>query len=247
MRCLLILMCLATSIALQAQNDKLFLKNGSQIKGTLLLVDNTRVDLQIGEDSELSIPLKDIQYVKVNRRKNSLSASAIKKVDSLNRLVSGSRFYHQLRLGILNGRDDVTQTSFSNLSFDYTFHYKTPQSWHMGLGVGFDQYPSFETVPIMVELRKDLIRSPSPLFVYGRLGHAPARIRNDFLGGDFQTEGGMVWALGTGYQWALGKSAILFGAGFRKQQIETVWTAGDFRSVTEWTLNRLDFKIGLIF
>ena len=246
-RSILMVLCLATAMVVQAQ-DKVFLKNGSLIKGTIDIVDDAQVILGLGEaNTRLKIATGDIRYIKLNERITGLDQSAVALVDSLNRVLSESRLYHQLRLGIISGNDDVSGSSFSNLSFDYTYFYKTRKQLHLGLGLGFDQYPVFEALPFSFELRKDLTNTPSPFYVYGKVGHALAQIRNDFIGAESQAKGGTLWAVGLGYQWTLGRSAILLSAGYRTQQLQSVWTAGDFRSVTEWNLNRLDFKVGFIF
>lgn len=238
---------LLISTALSAQQGRVFLKNGSILRGEIASFSAGTLAIRTDSASVLKVNLASISGVAINKRKAALSPEVLLRIDSLNRAVAKPRFYHQLRFGMLNGEDGTFFRNISSLSTDYTFFRKSRGSLHAGVGIGMDYYTSFMAVPFYFELRKDLGRRPSHPFVYGRLGYSLARERADFDGNFGDVLGDKTWAFGAGYQWPVGKSSILFSMGVKEQELRTVWSSRDFYSSTDWFLKRLDFKVGFIF
>lgn len=235
------------STSLSAQKGRVFLKNGSILRGSIESVSGQTISIRTDSTSLLQVNVSSISGVAINKRKSNLNPEVILLIDSLNRAVKKPRFYHQLRFGMLNGQDGNFLRNFSSLSTDYTFFRKSRGSLHVGVGVALDYYTSFMAVPFYFELRKDLGNRPSHPFVYGRLGYSLAKERGDLQGNFGNVQGDKTWAFGAGYQWPLGKSSILFSMGVKEQELSTVWSSGDFHSSTDWFLKRLDFKVGFIF
>ncbi|GAB5525214.1 MAG: hypothetical protein Roseis2KO_30860 [Roseivirga sp.] len=248
LRCLFsLLTMLLVSTQLSAQKGRVFLKNGSILRGEIEAFSARTLAIRTDSASVLKVNLTSINGVAINRRRASLSSEVLLRIDSLNRAVAKPRFYHQLRFGMLNGEDGAFLRNISSLSTDYTFFRKSRGSLHAGVGIGLDYYTSFMAVPFYFELRKDLGKRPSHPFVYGRLGYSLARERADFDGNFGDVLGDKTWAFGAGYQWPVGKSSILFSMGVKEQELRTVWSRQDFYSSTDWFLKRLDFKLGFIF
>ncbi|GEM_PF-5839091 len=235
------------STELCAQKSRVFLKNGSILRGSIESVLDHTLSIRTDSASVLQVNVSSISGIALNKRRSNLEADVILLIDSLNRAVKKPRFYHQLRFGMLNGEDGNFLRNFSSLSTDYTFFRKSRGSLHAGVGVALDYYTSFMAVPFYFELRKDLGKRPSHPFVYGRLGYSLAKEREDFRGNFGDVLGDKTWAFGAGYQWPLGKSSILFSMGVKEQELRTVWQSRDFYSSTDWFLKRLDFKVGFIF
>lgn len=238
---------LLVSTGLSAQKGRVFLKNGSVLRGVIEASSAHTLSVRADSASVLEVDFSSISGVAINRRKFYLVPELIQLVDSLNKAVSGPKFYHQLRFGMLNGEDGTFLRNFSSLSMDYAFFIKSRGSLHAGVGVGLDYYTSFMAVPFYFELRQDLGKRPSHPFIYGRLGYSLARERGEFQGNFGDVLGNKTWGFGAGYQWPLGKSSILFSMGVKEQELRTVWRNRDFYSSTDWFLKRLDFKVGLIF
>ncbi|MCE7994637.1 MAG: hypothetical protein HEP71_21870 [Roseivirga sp.] len=249
LRCLFsLVLLLLVSTGLKAQKGRIFLKNGSVLRGTIETSSANSLSIRTDSASVLRVNIGSISGVAINnRRKSTLRAEMILLIDSLNKAVASSKFYHQVRFGMLNGEDGTFLRNFSSLSMDYTFFRKSRGSLHAGLGVALDYYTSFMAMPFYLELRQDFGKRPSHPFVYGRLGYSLARARTDFEGNFGDVLGDKTWALGAGYQWPLGKSSILFSMGVKEQELRTVWRNRDFYSSTDWFLKRLDFKVGFIF
>lgn len=241
---LVVLLC---ATELSAQQGRVFLRNGSILRGQIETVSAGTLSVRTDSASVLDVNLISISGIAINRRKTTLTPEALLRIDSLNRALAKPGFYHQLRFGMLNGEDGTFLRNFSSLSTDYTFFRKSRSSLHVGVGVGLDYYTSFMAVPFYLELRKDLGNRPSHPFVYGRLGYSLAREREDFNQNFGDVLGDKIWAFGAGYQWPVGKSSIMFSIGVKEQELSTVWSSQDFYSRTDWFLRRLDFKLGFVF
>lgn len=246
-RCLFsLIVLLLVSAELSAQKGRVFLKNGSILRGQIETPSAGTLSVRTDSANVLEVNMASISGVAINKRK-ALSAEMLLLIDSLNKAMTKPGFYHQLRFGMLNGEDGTFLRNVSSLSTDYTFFRKSRGSLHVGVGVGLDYYTSFMAVPFYFELRKDLGKRPSHPFVYARLGYSLARERADFDGNFGDVLGDKTWAFGAGYQWPVGKSSILFSMGVKEQELRTVWSGRDFYSSTDWFLKRLDFKVGFIF
>jgi len=230
-----------------AQGDKVYLKNGSLLKGELLAIDATHLKIDIGEAEALTISLDKLKSVRVKKKKTNLSADVLLGIDSLNRALRLNKWMHQVRLGILNGEDGRSFISSTGFTADYTLFYSLKPTWYLGLGIGYDEYPSFRSLPVGLEIRKDWGIGPSPFFSYVRAGLSRVGSRNSFIGPTASIQGQEFIAFGLGQQWTLGRSSMFFTVGFRSQSARTSWSSGDFRSRTDWNLNRLDIKLGMVF
>lgn len=242
---LIVVLFLTTELS--AQRERVFLKNGSILRGGIEGISDNVLLIRTDSVSLLEVNIGSISGVAINKRKSQLDSKVMLLIDSLNNALDKSRFYHQLRFGMLNGEDGSFLRNFSSLSMDYTFSRKSKGTLHAGVGVALDYYTSFMAVPFYFELRKDLGMRPSHPFVYGRLGYSLVKAREGFEGNFGDVLGDKTWAFGAGYQWPLGRSSILFSMGVKEQELQTVWSNRDFRSSTDWFLKRLDFKLGFIF
>ena len=249
MRSVLSAILFLSALSLAGQSDRVYLKNGSLVRGDLLRIDSKQLVMDIGESDPLKLSFENLRFVKVNRKKTALTVAGVKAADSLNRSLRPIKLSHLLRVGVITGEDGTTwdEVSTSSISLDYTLFYPVKDTWSVGLGVGFDQYSTFEAFPFTLEIRKDWGVGPSPLFAYLKAGIARAGARDNGIGQESTVRGQELIAFGLGQQWALGKNAMFVSVGFRRQSLQSSWSAGDFRSVTDWNLNRLDMKVGFIF
>lgn len=248
MRRLIVLTALfGLTLGLKAQQDRVLLKNGSLLQGTITKIEQSRLTIDIGHGLPLSLDIDGVRSFRIKERKTSLSQESLLLADSLKRVMFEPGFYHQVRVGVLNGKDESTSTDFANLSVDYAFFYDTGQRFHLGLGLGMDQHPFFQTFPLSLELRKDFSYSFSPLYIFGKLGYARARTKDDNFGQFEKINGQHLVAVGVGYQLPVGKNALNLNVAFRNQRVITGWESPTFRSETEWNLRRLELKLGFVF
>ena len=248
MRFLICIIGLLASLSLYAQKDKVYLKNGSHLKGEILKVENSHVSIDIGEAEPVDLGLKNLRFIRIARKHTRLSAHRLIKADSLNRVLRERKLIHQFRLGVIHGNENENfESAVANVSFDYTLYYPLIANWSIGAGVGYDLYSTFQAMPIAIELRKNWGFGPSPFFTYFRAGMARAGFRSDIIGFSASVKGQEMLAYGIGKEWHLGSNAIQLSLGFRTQSLQTSWGSGEFRSTTDWNLNRLDIKVGLSF
>jgi hypothetical protein len=135
------------------------------------------------------------------------------------------------------------------------FRYKT---WFIGVGVGLDTYYA-KTVPLFLDLRKNLFLKPTTPFLYVD-GGLQVMGEKRTQKGDWLTkkyDPGPYYDMGVGYQIGLrNKSAILMSAGYSLKHLsyenysEVVCIRApcpNDRSYYNFRLNRLSFKVGYQF
>ncbi len=243
----LLVTVLLCAVTLNAQVDRLYLKNGSLLKGRLIEVEKHRVTFQTDSSSILTLSTKSIATFKIRKRKTRLNIAERLIIDSLHHLPVSAHFYHRFQVGLLIGQDNNFGESITNLSFDYTLFRRLNRNSHLGLGVSSDYYTDFQLFPIFLEYRKDLGKTPSRLFFYLKAGHALARERD--ITGDFysRVKGNKMTGWGIGYQWALRRNNLTLSIGSKRQDLKTSVQQVSFERTTDWKLRRVEFKLGLTF
>ncbi|MDQ3279760.1 MAG: hypothetical protein M3Q06_15645 [Bacteroidota bacterium] len=133
--------------------------------------------------------------------------------------------------------------------------YKT---WFAGLGVGLDYYHT-RTLPLFTAFRKDWKGGAKTPFVYVNSGYNFPWLRDrDKSWGETNTEGGLYFDAGIGYQLPVLKtSALFFSAGYSEKHFSITRTDGYYidiwprpdprKTVTAYSLRRLSIQTGLRF
>lgn len=243
MRYPLLIIGLLLGLALSAQTDKVYLKNGSLVRGKLLDVNSSHLSLDIGENEPLQLSLKNLRFIRAKKKGSKLSVEELTAVDSLNRAIREIKLMHQLRLGVINGEDGSIFSTVTDFSADYTLYYPVEATWWVGLNIGYDEFLNFRTYPISFALRKNWGIGPSPFFTYFQAGISRTSFRQEVFDPNANVKGHEMFAFGIGQQWSLGKLSMVMTVGHRSQSL----TTRSFLSTSEWNLNRLEFKMGVIF
>ena len=240
------LLCCCTTI--MAQREKVYLSNGGVIRGSLIQVSSDKVSIFIDSLTTIHINTESVKAIKTKKRKTRLSALELFMVDSINmRSINHSNF-SQLYIGLIVGREEAYSFTQADFSIDYAFHVKTNHKTSIGFGVGLEYYPSFEVIPFFLEYRKNFRLIRSGFFYYARTGYSLAKARPHFSGSSTPSvKGRGAFGLGLGYQWPIGKNKMMITVGGKRQKLYTIWRDGNFESYTNWTLRRLEFKIGMTF
>jgi hypothetical protein len=97
------------------------------------------------------------------------------------------------------------------------------RGWFAGVGVGLDRY-RFTTVPLFVDIRRELFRKPSTPFLYGDIGiHLPwVRDKEQAWWGSQHSDynRGLYYDVGAGYSLGIGKKrSLLFSGGISLKKI----------------------------
>ncbi len=246
-RLISLLLFLSVALNTHAQKEKVYLKYGGLLKGTIEYV--TRDNISIRIDSVTAVQLKwgSVEGVRTQKRNTIFSLRERQVIDSINRLPREERTYSQLNVGFLYGEDGTYLTALSNLSLDYSLHRQYKDRSSLGLGIGLDYYPAFMNVPIFAEYRREFTHVPGGTFFYGRFGYSLSRARSDFQGFYSSVKGDEMVAFGLGKYWPLGTNRLSLTLGVRRQYLRTSTGGGIFESYTKWQLTRLDFKVGITF
>ncbi len=132
-----------------------------------------------------------------------------------------NKFTSMLQMGILEGQSDKSFAQFQLVNGIQR------NAWFYGLGLGIDYYASKRSVPVFIDIRRDLKKGRRTPFVYVDGGYNFSWLRDkekiNFWGGDYKQEGGMYYEAGLGYKFILkNKMSIGFSGGYSlKQQRET--------------------------
>ncbi|MEO7961594.1 MAG: hypothetical protein ABIR19_08600 [Ginsengibacter sp.] len=149
-----------------------------------------------------------------------------------------------LRAGLLNGQ---VNKAGSELQVVSGINFKT---WFTGLGAGIDYYSNSKSIPLFIDIRKDLKESESTFFINGDVGYNLPLRPNDksnqsWIRYDF--EGGLYYELGAGYKFILTKSlALALSAGYSyknfKEKDSAYYGIGPFDQPLPPTVDIYDYK-----
>lgn len=138
--------------------------------------------------------------------------------DSL-KVTPAVRYALALNVGSLIGKQQAT--SAMGITNWFTWHRLI--SAHAGLGVSWENYEGWQTVPFSFHLRYDIgKRKKNPWFLYGGYGQAWARLVPDYRPYNFQADHG-----GRGYSYGIGKS-------LRYERVEVRWQLGQQVQRVAW-------------
>jgi hypothetical protein len=163
------------------------------------------------------------------------------------------RFQSINQVGILGGNSEANPQL-------QTINGINSKTWFAGLGIGLDYY-YLRTVPIFIDVRKNIFNKAVTPFVYADGGYSfpwkPDRI-NITWDGVVNTEGGAYYELGIGYKTPVFKKLqLLFSAGYSYKNLSTTINSMPWLSIWpppreayehyEYSLRRVTIKAGLSF
>ena len=143
----------------------------------------------------------------------------------INEKNSSAKFTSIIQLGILEG--DAGKT-FGQIQLVNGFQ---QNAWFYGLGVGIDYYGSKRSIPLFVDVKRNLKKGNKTPFVFADGGYNVSWLRDSeksYIGGrNYKPTGGMYYEAGIGYKFILkNKLAFGFSAGYSfKEQHETFPTS----------------------
>ena len=134
-------------------------------------------------------------------------------------------------------------------------HYK---SWFAGLGVGLDHY-TMRTIPLFIEVRKELFKRSRTPFVYadGGIHFAWLKTKEKSGWGSGDYNQGLYYDIGGGYKIGFGKrDALLVSAGYTLKKLQEKRTmvvqciappCNPSTNYYNYTFSRVTFKVGWQF
>lgn len=190
---------------------------------------------------------------------NAIGMSCFAQVDTLEVKPKPKRWIHQIEVGWMNYENDESGL-LSDITSGYVFSYALQPRLHVGLGIGYERYMTFNAVPFFLQLRGVLSGNDNHPYLYIRGGKSYMTDRNDFYK---EVDGGYTYSGGLGYQWKFERASLSLSLGYKNQALKTVNDQfyiyyydiassyfapyPDFRRNTNWKLQRVEFKIGVSF
>ncbi len=138
--------------------------------------------------------------------------------------------------------------SFFGIQVINGVHFKT---WYAGIGAGIDYY-YFRSVPVFIDVRKDLLKRQAAPFVYLDFGSNIPWKKKEEDNPVFSTyKPGIYYDLGIGYKTPVSKKLFLtMSAGFSEKRMNeriNNWWGPDAHQEIDYTLRKINVKIGLGF
>lgn len=212
--------------------DVVYLKNGSIIRGTL------------AEDPADG-------KVKIETIGKNLFVFREEEVERVARELIRKTFQYPYNTGFLH----ITEVALSvgnrpgqSRALDFSAHtfngYQFASYLAAGATVGVDGYERVTLLPVGLGLRGDLIKSRVRPFYSLDAGYALDWLDNPMHVGNRQ--GGAFWSSGLGLKFQSGKShAFVLGLAFRRQASAVRNPFQNGSSVTDYTFNRILFRLGM--
>lgn len=220
MKTILIIFILLTSLPLFAQKDVVKLKNGSEIRGTIISQSDSLVKLKTNDGSLWVFNQNEVLSLDVFVKK-----------------ANGKGFYNTTSIGMMTG-------SQISASFQIVNGYALNKKWHFGIGIGLEGFYNQTYVPLFIESRYDILKKASTPFISLGLGYTAPTHNFDRHYGGFLGQAQM------GYKQYLNDHiGLLTSVGYRyshlKSEANNWWTNFPITEITE--INRIEFRFGLIF
>jgi hypothetical protein len=154
------------------------------------------------------------------------------------RPLEAGTLYHELKGGLMFGDDVYPALHTIN---GYMLH----SQLGVGVGLGMEQYYAVNTAPLYAQVRGYIKNKKVAPYVFADGGYGFAWSR-DVLGGqqgDLDTEGGLYWQAGVGYEIHFRSWALITNIGYKQQRVVERWTwqggwGANFTEVEEKTLIR---------
>ncbi|MEM6524127.1 MAG: hypothetical protein AAGF85_02660 [Bacteroidota bacterium] len=239
-----------------AQPGKVWLKNGSLIYGHVQLLDSGNLELLVDE-SVLKLPVDKVRTIALRRMKylgasETIDRSAYENLSRLNK----RGLEKSIQIGLLHGRENSEASTSETISLSLNASYRFNQFVQPGLSVGYDHHDEFAIFPVQFIYRADISARWSSPFIYGGIGYGFAKLLEeedaDISIGD--ASGGLNTQLGLGYRWRVEKIGFEFAVGWKHKKVDFdyknfdwFWTQNENNITLQRSINRAEFKLGIIF
>ncbi|WP_020532704.1 hypothetical protein [Flexithrix dorotheae] len=230
----------------KGESDIVKLKNGSEIKGKIILEDTEKIEIQTYDKSIWVFTHDEIEsktIIPVKTKNKSIAAN-------------GPRFVNLSSIGLLIGRsfgsnfNSFSSPTEASLSL-HTFNgIQVTRGFGIGAGFGIDGYQTMVMMPLTLQVTGDIAPTKITPFYVAALGHGMVWLKND---GETVYKGGTTYEIGGGLKVYTGAShhAFTFYLGYKSQKMSTNysgWGWGNSGNVTDsYTMNRTNFRIGFAF
>lgn len=156
-----------------------------------------------------------------------------------------AQFSSAFKAGLLNGEADKAG---AELQFVGGFAYK---SWFSGLGTGIDYYSGFKSIPVFIEIKKDIRQKKNTPFINADIGYNWPLINKNYKsnnGFKYKFQGGLYYEVSAGYKFILSNTlSMALSAGysyknFKEKDSTTYYSVGPFDQPLPPEVNLYNYK-----
>lgn len=244
MRYILFTLFLVANLSTYAQNDKVFLKNGSIIKGRVddAKLANEEITLEV-EGQNISIPFELVDEIRFKKREDG------SKPGRYSDLIYPKGFRTNISTGLLLGNHSYNDPLKAYLSLEAAQFYNLHPLLNVGVGLAYNGYKEYSVVPAFMEYQVLLGKRQRSLFFYGKAGYSLLTTINEEDLNRNDAKGGRLLEAGMGWQKQLGKNYLQIKLGYSSQSVSEDRDLWYFAPETNSTLkyerkmNRMMFMI----
>ncbi|MEP2772387.1 MAG: hypothetical protein ABJH05_09570 [Fulvivirga sp.] len=244
---LIIVIILSAGLA-KAQNDKIYLQNGSLVKGLIIGSQSNKLMLVIADDT-VALSYTSIQAMNISRatKRNPLIKNELVSMAQHNRDL------WSINLGIGGMVDDDYDGFKMRTTFSSEGIYRFGQFLQLGLGTDIMWYESFAAMPVYLTYRGSLSPFNRGVFYYMGYGRSLGWERDDCNCNNLKTSRFM--KAGLGFQFSTGSIPLSVSVGWVQQKValnydnpwERRFAPDNYNYKLKQRLNSLEMKIGMTF
>lgn len=245
---LLIIVVMLSSGLAKAQTDKIYLENGSLVKGLVIGNQSNKLILAIAYDT---VALSHTSIHAMNLSRTTKRNPLIK-----NKLVSiaqHNRDLWSINVGMGGILDDNYDGPKMRTTFSAVGMYRFGQYLQLGLGTDIMWYESFAAMPVYLTYRGSLSPFNRGVYYYMGYGRSFGWKRDDCNCNSLETSRFM--KAGLGYQFSTGSIPLSVSIGWVQQKValnyDNPWDSwfapGNYNYKLKQRLNSLEMKIGMTF
>lgn len=231
-----------------AQNDKVYLKNGSKILGVVTKYFGADTILVKVGEGEITLPLHAVEEIRFKKREFG-------RPDKYKDLSYEQGHYKTFKAGAMVGNHSYNDPFKIWLMLEGLYEYYYHPLLNGGVGAGISFYDRYIVFPLYAQYQAVLSRKNRSLFVYAQAGHgfAHANDSNDELK---DVDSGRLFAGGIGFQKKVGIGFFKYQLGFNSQRVTEVvspvliwgWPRNsEDHAVRKRDMNRLVFSVSYSF
>lgn len=227
--------------------DKVFLKNGSLIRGKYMGSDSTgRQVTLIVDNKEIQVPWSLIESVRF-RNKSQKEREEVKENLSVNK-----GLYNRLQFNNMLKSKPYSSGVDSNFGMEVLLGYRWDRFFNLGIKSGIDGYGDFYSIPLAAHYEIELRSGNFRPVLLGDFGYGFVWLNGQNNQTFTLTKGGIHRAYGFGYSWQLGKVNVLMSVMGKAQNVYQGYENADqfaFWQVRERdrVIRRLQIGLGLTF
>lgn len=231
-----------------AQNDKLFLENGSLLKGSIVRVGVDHLNILIDADT-ISLSKASIKSAKLSKS----SRQNVELKDQLLTIFQENKKGPNILIGLGGFVDDDYDGAQMRTSLSLGGMYQFGQHLQVGLATDIMWYENFATMPVYLTYKGSFSPFNRGIFYYVGYGQSFGWEREDCNCNDLET--GRFLKAGLGYQFNTGSVPMHVSIGWMQQKIslkyDNPWDSwfapGDYSYTLKQRLNSVEMKLGVTF